>query len=241
MIFSSTSQSEQENGDTYFASLATNQAYPYALASALAKHANDILASRKGEEQEKKQEPKNEKLAEVLAKWKEDNAENADFFKTTLVISPATRYYSGKQGTQILKESGLENVDNEMLSLIVKSCLLIKQEVSATVKENENNPWVSTRTEYTPAGWKSYETVKYTELYNQKVLTDEQYADKMSWINTFDFAPGWQYANKNKSQEIDLRDRMLVTDTVADILQEYNNCFVLNAINKDQLWFPAND
>lgn len=224
-----------ENG---FYNIWTNSAYGYALASALIKKANDELNSRvQDEKSAAEKEERIPELDKVMNAWKESILNNDKLIVKKLVMTPATRFYSGKQGTEIASLAKLDSLDNESLLAIVDSCQKLKGESSNEVRStfNKDNPWLTQREDYTSEGWRQRELLKFKTLHELGLLTDKEYKNKKSWAEEFDFYPGWNYESTENVDNQVKRDIKLNNKAI-DVVLEFNKYFCINAINKDKLW-----
>lgn len=222
-----------------FYNIWTNSAYEYALASALIKKANDILSTRVGDSQKVEEQQQEERIPELdkaMLVWKESIAGNDKFIFKKPSLTPATRFYSGKQGVEIAKLAQLDSLADEQLLAIVEATKFLKRESSQEVKGefSEDNPWITMREDYTPEGWRLRELKKYEVLHDLGILNDKDYNNKKKWAEEFDFYPGWNY--EGKGVETNEVERVFINSNTIERLEDFNKYFVINAINKDKLW-----
>lgn len=220
-----------------FSELSVNNFYIYALVSALMKKSQDMLNARLGEEKEPEKEKKDERIETALKEWTEKNKDDDKLVATTYYLSPATRYYSGKQGNYIAENANLDQLSNEELVTLINLCLTAKGDASSKAKGVKNSPWVKERIDYTPNGWRQRKKFEYEKMYSLGLINKDDYKNKMEWAESFDFKPGWNIPAKEDNAKFETLDHL--SEGAIICLLEFNKYFCLNAINKDKLFLEV--
>lgn len=233
-----------DNGDFGITTISTQPQYVYALISALAKAANNILTHRAeivktnnpqaNNNSDSKTDPyyeERKKIEEQIKRWKDANKDNDELFTNVKSISVATRYYAGKAGQEIINMSGVRSLDDDQLIIIKAMCEDSKGSISEVIKElnDDNSPWITVKRNMTDKCKSIVEDMR-EELRQRYGIPAN--TSNSTYSSSLDHEENRQRRSKRSIQVdggFELSERTLYA------IDDFNRAFCINAINKDNL------
>lgn len=240
------------DGQRLFESIQTNSFYPYSVFSAIRRVAENEMSKRAGEEKPKKtpeELEENRVLREAKEAWKKAssggivNAENPKYYTTEAhLINPSSTYYSGAKGASFGEDAGFNSLHTEELTTIASMCKVLIEGAQNNAKLDNYTCQVKVPT---PEGFREMERIKADTRHDEAFrghkgfyLDDKAYKDKLEWIESFDFQPGWNIPDQEK---VEIKDVGKLTSNAISALEVFNIAFCLNAINTAKLFVFIDD
>lgn len=229
-----------QQGNFGFITMEANPAYYYAFMSALTKKANDFiteLTSDSKEEKNEEEKPVSEKdpreVTEKVKEFKENNKLNEKYYTERIIVSPATYFYTGKQGILIAEQAGFKELSLDDLLSISYIGDNAKKDAQEHVKDkaSDGSPWLSTRYYSTKEGKHEEAVVRLDILLRLGKIGQAEYDEQLYNV---DYPPVREYKARENTVEKKTWDSL--TKKAYQAAEDFNMYFCLNAINKDGLF-----